>query len=309
MTGHPADRTAVAAAEGRAGQPRAPLSPEERATALATGRTPVDRAAALRAGSAPVPRKVIYWIIAGFAVLGLGGVLIEHFVDNAGVAGPVASPATTLAGTGLTAPPTPAAPSAPPIGASPSAFIGLSRLPGAPASAVSLQRPDGTLWTLAQARGKVVVLAFFNAECNDICPVLAAELIQADQLLGPKSGSVDFVVVNSDPSETSLSPPPPALIGTGLAGLANATFLNGALPDLNRVWASYGITVAVDNTTRLVTHTDIMYFIDPGGRLRMSATPFADEDRLGRFILAPDSIQKFAQGTAQAAESLLGGAS
>jgi protein SCO1/2 len=307
MTDHPADRTAVAA-EGRTVQPRARLSPEDRATALATGRAPVDRAAALRAGSAPIPRKVTYWIIAGFAVLGLGGVLIEHFIGNDGVTARVATPPTTLAGTSLTAPPTPAAPSAPPIGASPSAFIGLSRLSGAPAPAVSLQRPDGTPWTLAQARGRVVVLGFFNAECNDICPVLAAELTQADQLLGPKSGSVDFVVVNSDPSETSLSPPPPALTRAGLSGLANVTFLNGALPDLNRVWAGYGITVAVDNTTRVVTHSDIIYFIDPGGRLRMSATPFADEDRLGRFTLAPDSIQKFAQGTAQAAESLVGGA-
>ena len=295
-------------ASGRTAQPRAPLSPEDRAAALATGKVPVDRAAALRAGSVPVPRKLIYWIIAGFAVLGLGGVLVEHFVGNAGVAGLVTTPPTTLAGTSFSAPPTPAPPNAPPVGASPSAFIGLSPLAGKPAPRLSLQGPDGKSWTLAQAQGKVTVLAFFNAECNDICPVLAKELTQADQLLGPRSASVDFVVVNSDPLETSLSPPPPALTQTGLSNLANVTFLNGALPDLNRVWSGYGVTVAVDKTTRVVTHSDVMYFIGPQGRLRLSATPFANEDALGVFALPPDSIQKFAQGMVQAAETLLGGA-
>jgi cytochrome oxidase Cu insertion factor (SCO1/SenC/PrrC family) len=255
----------------------------------------------------PVPRKFIVWIVAGFAVLGLGGVLVEKLVGNAGVSAVVNTPSSTLAGTSFAAPPTPVAPSAPPVGASAVAFIGLTPLAGQPAPPLSLQRADGTPWTLALAAGKVTVVAFLNAECNDICPVLAKEITQADQLLGPRISSVDFVVVNSDPLETSLTPPPPALTQTGLSSLANVTFLNGALPALNRVWSGYGVTVAVDRTTRVVTHSDVMDFIDPTGRLKSSATPFANEDRLGIFSLAPDSIQKFAQGIAQTAESLLGG--
>ncbi len=61
------------------------LSPAERAAAFSSGRAPVDRAAALRAGSVPVPRKFVLWVIVGFAVLGLGGLVAEHFVGNAGV--------------------------------------------------------------------------------------------------------------------------------------------------------------------------------------------------------------------------------
>jgi cytochrome oxidase Cu insertion factor (SCO1/SenC/PrrC family) len=308
MTGHPPAGTSTAEpSDGQVAQPRPPLSPQDRATALATGKVPVDRAAALRAGSVPVPRIFIYWIIAGFAVLGLGGVLVEHFIGNAGVSTLVTTPPTTLAGTGPSLAPTPAAPSAPPVSASLPAFIGLSKLAGKPAPPLSLQAPGGNPWTLAQTSGKVTVMAFFNAECNDICPVLAKEITRADQLLGPKATSVDFVVVNSDPSETSLTPPPPALTQTGLANLANVTFLNGALTDLSHVWRDYGVTVAVDNTTRVVTHTDIMYFIDPRGRMKLSATPFADEDSLGIFSLPPDSIQRFAQGIAQEAGSLTGG--
>lgn len=310
MTGPPLDRTSVAVpSEAPIAPPPAPLSPEARATAFATGRVPVDRAAALRSGTVPVPRKFIVWIVAGFAVLGLGGVLVEKLVGNAGVSAVVNTPPSTLAGTNFAAPPTPVAPSAPPVGASAVAFIGLTPLAGQPAPPLSLQRADGTPWTLALAAGKVTVVAFLNAECNDICPVLAKEITQADQLLGPRISSVDFVVVNSDPLETSLTPPPPALTQTGLSSLANVTFLNGALPALNRVWSGYGVTVAVDRTTRVVTHSDVMDFIDPTGRLKSSATPFANEDRLGIFSLAPDSIQKFAQGIAQTAQSLLGGAS
>jgi cytochrome oxidase Cu insertion factor (SCO1/SenC/PrrC family) len=310
VSSSPRDRASVTAtSEAPIAQPPALLSPEARATAFATGKVPVDRAAALRSGTVPVPRKFIFWIVAGFAVLGLGGVLIEHLVGSAGVSAVVNTPPSTLAGTSLAAPPAPAAPSAPPVGASAAAFIGLTPLPGKPAPPLSLQQTNGTPWTLAVAAGKVTVVAFLNAECNDICPVLAKEITQADQLLGPRGSSVDFVVVNSDPLETSLTPPPPALTQTGLSSLANVTFLNGALPALNRVWSGYGVTVAVDGTTRVVTHSDVMDFIDPTGRLKSSATPFANEDRLGIFSLAPDSIQKFAQGIAQATESLLGGRS
>jgi cytochrome oxidase Cu insertion factor (SCO1/SenC/PrrC family) len=184
----------------------------------------------------------------------------------------------------------------------------LAHLTGKPAAALALQRPDGRPWTLAATAGKVTVLTFFNAECNDICPVLAKEITQTDQLLGPRVSSVEFVVVNADPLETSLSPPPPALTVTGLGDLGNVTFLNGPLSDLNRVWSDYGVTAAIDKTTRVVTHTDIMYFVDPSGRLQLSATPFADEDQVGVFSLPPDSIQIFAQGMAQSVGSLLGGA-
>jgi len=295
--------------DGPIAHPQAHLSPEDRATAFATGKVPIDREAALRAGSVPVPRKFIHWIIAGFAVLAVGGVLVEHFIGNAGVSALIATPPTTLAGTSITAPPAPAPPSAPPVSSSLNAFIGLSQLAGNRAPAISLQDPNGNLWTLAYAPGKVTVLAFFNSACDDICPVLAKEIAQADQLLGPRIAAVDFVIVNSDPLQTSVAPSPPALTQTGLANLANVTFLNGPVTDLNRIWTGYGITIAVGKKTRVVTHSDIMYFIDPSGRLKLRATPFANEDHFGIYTLSPDSIQKFAQGMAHAAESLVGGPS
>jgi cytochrome oxidase Cu insertion factor (SCO1/SenC/PrrC family) len=281
------------------------LSAADRAAAFATGKAPIDRSAALRAGSAPVPAKFIRWIIVGFAILGVGGLLAEHFVSNAGVGSPATTP-TTLAGTGSAAPPPPIPPGAPPISASLNAFIGLSRLAGNRAPALALHDQNGAPWTLAHSRGKVVVLTFFNSECNDICPVLANEITQAIALLGARSGAVVFAVVNSDPRYTSLTGAPPALVQTGLVDGSNVVFLDGRLPDLNSIWSSYGVTVTVQRSTQVVTHNDIMYFVDPAGKMKLRATPFANEDRFGSYTLAPDAIHRFAQGIADAAASLVG---
>ena len=59
-----------------------------------------------------------------------------------------------------------------------------------------------------------MVVTFFNAECDDICPVLSQEITEADKLLGPGRTDVEFVVVNSDPLETALAPAPPSLTQT-----------------------------------------------------------------------------------------------
>lgn len=285
--------------------PRAVLSEEDRAAAFASGRVPVDRKAALRAGSTPIPRKFFLWVILAFAVLGGGGLIAEHFIGNAGVGTAITTPNTSLPGTGP-APSTPQSPTGPTVPASPAAVIGLSRLGGGVAAPIALQDQYGASWTLADARGKVVVLSFMNAECNDICPVLAQELTQADQLLGTQRGQVQFVVVNTDPLETSLSVAPPALSQTGLDRLATVTYLTGPLSSLSRVWKSYGITVAVSNTTRVVSHNDLMYFITPDGKLALHAIPFANESSLGTYSLDPTTIHTFARGVATAASGQIG---
>jgi cytochrome oxidase Cu insertion factor (SCO1/SenC/PrrC family) len=285
--------------------PPTALSEAERAAVFSSGAAPVDRRAAFRAGSVPVPRKFILWIIAAFAVLGLGGVAAEHFIGNAGVQSIITTPVPTLAGTAASAPAVPNPPSGPAVGASPEKLMGLQHMVPGKAPPVNLTDEHGSPWTLSHARGKVVVLTFLNAECDDICPVLAEEITQADRLMGARASSAAFVMVNTDPLETSLVPPPPALTQTGLGALANATFLTGSLGQLSSVWRAYGVSVAVSNTTRLVDHNDIMYFIDARGRFALEATPFGNEDSFGVYSLDPATIHTFARGVADAATGLL----
>ncbi len=314
MSGEGTGEVSVAPAVDGSSVTGSSLSESERAAAFATGKAPIDRASALRAGSVPVPRNFIRLVIVAFAVLGVGGILAEKLIGNAGVGALISTPVTTLAGTGSTgrsatgggAPYTsPTQPNVPAVGASPSAVIGLTHLGGEQAPAISLQSLNGATWTWSDARGKVVVLTFTNAECNDICPVLAKEIIQADQLLGDRRARRRLRGGQLGSVGDLPCPVPPALTQTGLNAVTNVTFLNGSLTDLSTVWKSYGVTVALDNTDRVVTHNDVMYFITPNGSLRLSASPFANESTVGTYSLPPTVIHTFARGVADAAAGLL----
>ncbi|HEX7444461.1 MAG TPA: SCO family protein [Acidimicrobiales bacterium] len=283
-----------------AATPIAGLTAEERAAAFTTGTAGVDRSAALRAGRTPVPRKVVAGIAIGFAVIGLGGVVLEHYFGNVGVATSVTT--TTISTTG--APPTPVAPSAPQIGAPLDAFLGLRQLGTGPAPDIRLQEPTGAPWSLKDQSGKVVVLTFFNTGCTDICRVLGPELKDAAALLGPKAADVEFAVVNTDPNSTAVSVAPPALTVAGLQADPTIHFLTGTLRQLNATWIAYGVTVTVGRTATQETHNNILYFVDPQGRLRSSALPFANENRQGLYVLPQADIQRFAQGIARTAANL-----
>ena len=282
--------------------PATTLTAEERSAAFA-GRPPVDRSAALLAGRSPVPRRVIAWFALGFVVIGFGGVLVEHYFGNVGVPS-TATSTTAAAASATTAPPTPAAPVAPALGAPLDAFIGLKPLGTAAAADVRLTGQSGAPWSLAAQTGKVVVLTFYSTDCTDICPVLGQELRQAAALLGPKAAEVEFAVVNTDPHATAVSPAPPALTVPGLDAVPGVHFLTGPLPQLNATWIAYGVTVTIGGTPPRQSHNDILYFVDPQGRLRSSAVPFADEDGQGAYTLPANQIAQFAQGIAHTAASL-----
>jgi len=282
---------------------RSGLTAEERSAAFAAGSAPVDRSAALRAGRTPVPRKVVAGIAVGFAVIGLGGVVLEHYFGNVGVATSVTT--TTISTTGAPpAPATPQAPLAPEIGAPLDAFLGLRQLGTGPAPDIRLQEPTGAPWSLKDQQGKVVVLTFFNTGCTDICRVLGLELKEAAAVLGPKAAGVEFAVVNTDPNSTAVSAAPPALTVAGLQADPSIHFLTGTLRQLNATWINYGVTVTVGRTATQETHNNILYFVDPQGRLRSSALPFANENRQGLYVLPQADIARFAQGIAHTAANL-----
>ena len=275
------------------------LTEEQRAAAFANAGVPVDRAAALRAGRAPVPPKFFLLVLAAFVVLGGGGVLVEHYFGRLGAASststtsplPVAS--TRHDGAGHQ------------ISSSLWSLLGYKKMVPTSASALTLTDQHGATWALGAQRGKVVVLTFFNATCNDICPVLGAELRRADQLLGAKSTRVVFAVVNTDPNETVPASQPPALEVPGLLTTSNVHFLTGSLNQLNPIWSEYGVAINVGSAPSQVAHNNIMYFIDPEGKLRSRAIPFGNEDRSGHFTLQRTEIARFAKGIAQVTSSLI----
>lgn len=266
-----------------------------------------ERAAAFRSTDPKVPRKFAVIVLAALAVLALGGALGERLLSGLGLNPGSAStvPSTTpKSPTRVVAPPrTPS--STPQVGAPLREFMGITTLPGQPAPAMSLVDQAGRPVSLTDERGDAVVLTFFDAPCQDICPVLSAELVQAATDLGPEASRVVFLTVNTDPLALSAAPASAAAARDGLGAVTTWHFLTSSLDTLNLIWRDYGVSVNASPTTGLVAHNDIMYFIDPSERLRYEATPFANESSSGAFSLAPASIARWGVGIATYAEQLL----
>jgi protein SCO1 len=64
----------------------------------------------------------------------------------------------------------------------------------------SLPDTNGKTRTLADFKGRAVVLFFGYTHCPDVCPTTLAELSQAMQQLGDKSKDVQVLMVTVDPS-------------------------------------------------------------------------------------------------------------
>jgi protein SCO1/2 len=297
--------TELAGGEGAAGQASTAVTEPDSGSSPLSG---AERAAAFSAKEPKIPRKFSVIAVVALAVLTVGGVLGERLLSSIGLnpdATPTVSSTTPTAPTPVIAPPqTP--PSIPEVGAPLVEFLGITKLPERPAPALSLEDQHGRSVSLADERGDVVVLTFFDAPCQDICPILSAELVRAATDLGPEGSRVVFLTVDTDPLALSAAPATAAATHDGLGAVATWHFLTSNLDTLDAVWRAYGVSVNVSQTSQLVAHNDVMYFIDPNGRLRYEATPFADESSTGVFSLAPASITRWGQGIATYAEKLVG---
>ena len=92
---------------------------------------------------------------------------------------------------------------------------------------------------------------------------------------------------------------------TGLGQLANWRIVTGPLSTLDHVWKAYGVSISVDPKTGVEAHNDVAYFIDPAGRLRFKATPFADESPTGVYSLPAATVARWAAGIAEYAQKLV----
>lgn len=232
--------------------------------------------------------------VAGLVILGVIGLFADFLLGQVGTTAPPKHSSTTTTSA-----------AARPIQSSLDALMGLKPISHASAPAITLTDQFGRTWSLATVRNKAVVLTFFNANCRDICPVLAREIRRANDLLGARARNVAFVIVNTDPRDLAVTADPPALAQTGLGAMPNVYFLNGSITALNPVWTNYQVTITVGKTTNQMAHNAIMYFIGRHGGLADLATPFANESRSGVFTLGAREVSEWAQGIAHTAGSLL----
>jgi len=149
---------------------------------------------------------------------------------------------------------------------------------------LSLTDQNGKLRTLADFRGKVVVLFFGYTHCPDVCPTTLAELAQVMKTLGADADRVQVLFVTVDPERDTpaiLSQYVPAFDPRflGLYGDAAATQRTA-----KEFKVFYEIRKGATPGEYTVDHSAGTYVIDTKGRLRL----FVAYDRIGTDDLAAD---------------------
>jgi protein SCO1/2 len=129
--------------------------------------------------------------------------------------------------------------------------------------------------TLADFRGKAVLLFFGYTHCPDVCPTTLIRMSETLKLLGLDAAKVQVLWVTIDPERDSQ-----ALLANFVPAFnASMLGLRGTLQETDAFASAfqvqYDITTYKDQI--LVSHSTFGYLIDPGGRTRvkigLDATP------------------------------------
>jgi len=138
----------------------------------------------------------------------------------------------------------------------------------------SLIDPDGKARTLADFKGKVVVMFFGYTQCPDICPTTLTEMQQVMTLLGPQSDKVQVLFVTVDPERDTaaiLKQYVPSFDPRFL-GLRSAD--EAALEKVAKDFKIYYKKVpGTSPGSYTMDHTAGSYAFDPQGRLRLYIKP------------------------------------
>jgi protein SCO1/2 len=149
--------------------------------------------------------------------------------------------------------------------------------------------PDttGKVRTLADFKGKVVVLFFGYLHCPDVCPTTMAELTQAMQQLGPDAKRVQVLFVTLDPQRDTapLLAQYVSAFDTAFIGLrpADDAQLAKVAKDF-RIY--YAKAAGKDGADYTLDHTAASYVFDADGKLRLfardgqGATPWVHDFKL-----------------------------
>jgi len=135
----------------------------------------------------------------------------------------------------------------------------------------SLMAPDGESRSLAQFKGKAVVLFFGYTHCPDVCPTTMAVLAQAMKQLGPEADRVQVLFVSVDPERDT-----PELLGRYVPAFDKRFLgLTGTPEQVAAVakdWRAFYQKVLVQGApadSYSVDHFAGMYVLDREGRLRL----------------------------------------
>jgi protein SCO1 len=135
----------------------------------------------------------------------------------------------------------------------------------------SLKDVDGTVRTLADFKGKVVVLFFGYAQCPDVCPTTMTEMAQVKQQLGADGDKLQVLFITVDPARDT------AEVMKAYMGAFDPTFV-ALIPTPEQLAATakdfkayYKKSEGSTPTSYSMDHSAASYVYDTQGRLRLYA--------------------------------------
>jgi protein SCO1 len=138
-------------------------------------------------------------------------------------------------------------------------------LTGAPAPSFSATDARGGELGTADLAGMPYVVTFLYTDCPDVCPLIAQELREALEILGPRADRVAVLAVSVDPEGDTPEAVRAWLEQNELP--ANFHYLVGSERELSPVWEDYFASPqpAGEPESR---HTASIWLVDADGRLR-----------------------------------------
>ena len=154
-------------------------------------------------------------------------------------------------------------------GADKPAFTGIDITGADYATGFDLTDHLGQRRTLADFKGKAVVIFFGFTQCPDVCPTSLSEMAQAKQLLGPDGDRLQVLFVSVDPERDT----PEVLeayfatFGAGFVGLRGSAEETAAVAKHFKIY--YNKVPGKTATSYTMDHTAGSYVFDAGGRVRL----------------------------------------
>ncbi len=134
-----------------------------------------------------------------------------------------------------------------------------------PAPGFQLTDQDGKQVSLAQFKGKPVVVTFLYTHCPDVCPLAAEHLHSTMLKLGNDAQKVAIIAVSTDPKRDTQEAAREFSHAHNMQDYWH--FLIGSQAQLSPIWTNYSIYAQQIQQT--VNHTTAFYIIDKQGRERV----------------------------------------
>lgn len=124
---------------------------------------------------------------------------------------------------------------------------------------VRLRDQRGQVVSLADLRGRVLLVTFMDSHCTTECPVEGHQLAVVQRAFPPRSRP-EIIVVSVNPADTPRSA---RRFARRRGWHGPWRWLMGSSIQLGRVWSAYGIEV--DPTSHDIIHSAALYIVDRRG--------------------------------------------